>query len=183
MAVNLTATELAEAVGTDSTTATRLLAVATELVNRYAPDAPDAIANEGVIRAAGWLAEQPAAVDHGRDRRRYSDVLQPVDAIRAPALRRDGASLALEISPGGGNMTRRLALRRFPNEVVRRRQGPGGFNRVWRIRAGRRWSKQSIPARVLPLSLEDSDFVGGVSLARTPESFRAARDRAPPGPR
>ena len=61
MAVTITATELAEAVGTDSATATRLLSVATALVTRYAPDAPDAIANEGVIRAAGWLAEQPAA--------------------------------------------------------------------------------------------------------------------------
>ena len=61
MAVTLTAAELAEAIGTDSTTATRLLAVATELVNRYAPDAPGPMANEAVIRSAGWLAEQPAA--------------------------------------------------------------------------------------------------------------------------
>ena len=49
MAVTITAAQLAEAVGVDSTTATRLLAVATELVNRFAPDAPDAIANEGAI--------------------------------------------------------------------------------------------------------------------------------------
>ena len=61
MAVTITAAELAQAVGVDSTTATRLLAVATELVNRYAADAPGAIANEAVIRAGGWLAEQPAA--------------------------------------------------------------------------------------------------------------------------
>ena len=61
MAVTLTAAELAEAIGADSTTATRLLAVATELVNRYAPDAPGPMANEAVIRSAGWLAEQPAA--------------------------------------------------------------------------------------------------------------------------
>ena len=61
MAVTITAAELVEAIGTDTAPATRLLAVATQLVTRYAPDAPDAIANEGVIRAAGWLAEQPAA--------------------------------------------------------------------------------------------------------------------------
>ena len=39
MAVTLTAAQLAEAVGVDSTTATRLLAVAAALVGRYAPDA------------------------------------------------------------------------------------------------------------------------------------------------
>ena len=61
MAVTITATELAEAIGTDATTATRLLAVATELATRYAPAAPTAIANEAVIRTAGWLAEQPSA--------------------------------------------------------------------------------------------------------------------------
>ena len=61
MAVTLAAAELAEAVGVDSATATRLLAVATELVNRFAPDAPAEISNEAVIRCAGWLAEQPNA--------------------------------------------------------------------------------------------------------------------------
>ena len=65
MAVTLTAAELGQAVGVDSTTATRLLAVATELVTRYAPVAPQAIANEAAIRAAGWLAEQPAAAISG----------------------------------------------------------------------------------------------------------------------
>ena len=61
MAVIITAAQLAEAVGVDSTTAARLLAVAAALVERYAPDAPDAVANEAVIRTAGWLAEQPSA--------------------------------------------------------------------------------------------------------------------------
>ena len=61
MAVTLTSAELAEAVGVDSATATRLLAVATALVTRHAPAAPDAISNEAVIRTAGWLAEQPSA--------------------------------------------------------------------------------------------------------------------------
>ena len=61
MAVTITAAEVAEAVGVDPATATRLLAVVTELVNRFAPDAPDAIANEGAIRTTGWLAEQSSA--------------------------------------------------------------------------------------------------------------------------
>ncbi len=61
MAVTLTAAQLAEAVGLDSATAARLLAVAGALVERYAPDAPDAVANEAAIRTAGWLAEQPSA--------------------------------------------------------------------------------------------------------------------------
>ena len=61
MAITLTAAELAEAIGTDSTTATRLLAVATALVERYAPDAPPVIQNEATIRCSGWLAEQPSA--------------------------------------------------------------------------------------------------------------------------
>ena len=41
--------------------AERLLAVGSALVTRYAPDAPDAISNEAVIRVAGWLAEAPAS--------------------------------------------------------------------------------------------------------------------------
>ena len=61
MALTITAAQLAEAVGLDSKTAGRLLAVAAALVNRFAPDAPDAISNEAAIRTAGWLAEQPAA--------------------------------------------------------------------------------------------------------------------------
>ena len=58
---------------------------------------------------------------------------------------------------------RRLALRRFPNEVVRRRQGPGTRNFYGEFEPGP-VVETIYPARVLPLSLEDSDFVGGVSL-------------------
>ena len=60
-------------------------------------------------------------------------------------------------------MIRRLALRRFPNEVVRRRQGPGTINFYGEFEPGP-VVETIYPARVLPLSLEDSDFVGGVSL-------------------
>ena len=61
MAVTISVAALAEAVGIDSDMATRLLAVASELVNRHAPYAPVAIQNEAAIRTAGWLAEQPSA--------------------------------------------------------------------------------------------------------------------------
>ena len=58
---------------------------------------------------------------------------------------------------------RRLALRRFPNEVVRRRQGPGTRNDYGQFEPGA-VAETIYPARVLPLDLEDSDFVGGTSL-------------------
>ena len=58
---------------------------------------------------------------------------------------------------------RRLALRRFPDEVVRRRQGQGAFNDFGEYETAGP-VETIFPARVLPLSLEDSDFVGGVSL-------------------
>ena len=58
---------------------------------------------------------------------------------------------------------RRLALRRFPQEVVRRRQGRGAFNDYGEFAPGA-IMETIFPARVLPLSLEDSDFAGGVSL-------------------
>ena len=56
MAVTLDAAGLASAAGIDSAAATRLLPVATEHVTRYAPDAPDAVADEAVIRFAAYLA-------------------------------------------------------------------------------------------------------------------------------
>ena len=62
MAVTLTAAQLAEAIGSDTETATRLLSVCTELVNNFAAGAPDTVANEAVIRTAGWLNEQPPGV-------------------------------------------------------------------------------------------------------------------------
>ena len=60
-------------------------------------------------------------------------------------------------------MTRRLALRRFPNEVVRRRQGPGEWNIYGQFDPGK-IMETIYPARVLPLTLEDRDFAGGVAL-------------------
>ena len=57
----LTADELAAAIGADLATATRLAPVVHELVNGYARTAPGPLRREAMIRAAGWLAEQPMA--------------------------------------------------------------------------------------------------------------------------
>ena len=92
MAVTITAAELAEAVGVDSTTATRLLAVAAELVTRYAPHAPDAISNEAVIRCAGWLSEQPAAAITGESE---GDIRTSYAPTMQSALRHSGAMALL----------------------------------------------------------------------------------------
>ena len=90
MAVTLTAADLAAAVGADDTTAGRLLGVAKTLVEGWAPDAPEAIQNEAVIRAAGWLNEHPASgamlVEVGGISTRYAS---PANA--ASALRHSGA--------------------------------------------------------------------------------------------
>ena len=59
MAVTLDATALATAIGADSTVAARLLSVATEAVEAYAPEGPDETHNEAAIRMAGWLYAHP----------------------------------------------------------------------------------------------------------------------------
>ncbi len=48
--------------GVDDEPVQRVGAVAAALVERYAPAAPQAVKDEAVIRAAGWLADQPPAV-------------------------------------------------------------------------------------------------------------------------
>ena len=53
---------LSDAIGeTVEETLDRLGSTAAALVERYAPDAPQAVKNEASIRAAGWLVEQPSA--------------------------------------------------------------------------------------------------------------------------
>ena len=60
MAVTLDATTLATVIGSDAATATRLLPVVTELVQDYAPLAPEALQNEACLRCAGWLYGHPS---------------------------------------------------------------------------------------------------------------------------
>ena len=59
MAVTLTRQELATAIRATADVAGRLLPVATELVERYAPNAPPSVQDEAVIRTSGWLVQQP----------------------------------------------------------------------------------------------------------------------------
>ena len=92
MAVTLTAAQLAEAVGVSSTTAGRLLAVASALVERYATDAPHAISNEAAIRTAGWLAEQPAAAIRAETE---ADISTSYAPSMQSALRHSGAMALL----------------------------------------------------------------------------------------
>ena len=55
MAVTIEAADLAGPAQVDVAAATRLLPVATALVERYAPEAPEALQNEAAIRICGWL--------------------------------------------------------------------------------------------------------------------------------
>ena len=60
MAVTISAADLGDAAQLSPDQATRLLSVATALVERYAPDAPEAIQNEAAVRCAGWLGHTAA---------------------------------------------------------------------------------------------------------------------------
>ena len=92
MAVTLDATALAEALAVNQALADRLLPVAVALVTRYAPEAPDTIANEAVIRCAGWLSEAPAS---GARMERVGDISTTWTASATGALRSSGAMALL----------------------------------------------------------------------------------------
>ena len=64
MAVTLTVDQLRDGIragDTQQETAilTRLLSVGTALVQKHAPNAPEAVQNEAVVRLAGYLFDQP----------------------------------------------------------------------------------------------------------------------------
>ena len=85
MAVTLTPIELSESIrlggsAEETAQATRLLAYATEAVQKHAPDAPHPVHNETVTRLAGYLYDQPTA---------------PTGAGHANALRNSGAASML----------------------------------------------------------------------------------------
>ena len=92
MAVTITATQLATATRSTADVAGRLLPVATELVERYAPDAPDAVADEAVIRCAGYLAQQPS---DARRSTTVGGVSSSWAATHVSALRHSGAMALL----------------------------------------------------------------------------------------
>ena len=71
MAVTITDADLASAIGSDTATATRLLAVATEVVTRYAPDAPRRHPQRGrdpACRVAVAVSPRRPAVIRGGER-------------------------------------------------------------------------------------------------------------------
>ena len=92
MAVTLTAAELADGTGATIERATRVLAVAVQLVTDYAPQAPTEALNEAVIRFAGYLM----ASDFGAVR---AESLGPQSAEyvvnHSPAFRNSGAAMLL----------------------------------------------------------------------------------------
>ena len=94
MAVTITIAELETALGMDTPTATRLLAVSTEVVNRFAPDAPDAISNEAVIRVSGWLFSQPSASIRSESQ---GDISTSYATGNLSALRHSGAMALLSL--------------------------------------------------------------------------------------
>ena len=55
---------------------------------------------------------------------------------------------------------RRLSLRRFPHEIVRRRQAPGQFNRAGEFVPGA-VTEAILPASIQPAKLEDLDLPEG----------------------
>ena len=93
-------TLFAEAYAAASVAGRRTFPVVAALVDRYAPDAPDAISNEAAIRVAGYLAYQPP---DARQSEQYS-VLGVQFSIRhnprqLSALRDSGAmALAIAVS-------------------------------------------------------------------------------------
>ena len=104
MAVTITADAFADAIGFQPRIdPVRLLAVATEIVTRYAPDAPDVIQNEAVIRTAAWLADSPASgfYESKRGESMYN-ILRPA---LTSALRSSGAmSLLRPYKPVGAGV-------------------------------------------------------------------------------
>ena len=103
MAITLTALELAAAMRIGDTPeelaeATRQLAFASEAVTRHAPDAPDVIQNEAVIRLAAYNYDRPFAASDGR----YSNALRFSGAAAALLpYREHGAGATTSTNSGG----------------------------------------------------------------------------------
>ena len=92
MAVDLTAATLAVTLGVQEPVATRLLAVATAHVERFAPAAPGAVQNEAIIRFSGWLNESPVS---GARREDIGDVSTAYSPAMTDGFRASGAMALL----------------------------------------------------------------------------------------
>ena len=91
-ALTIATAELAAALDLDATAdeviVRRIGATAAALVERFAPDAPDPIRSEAVIRCAGWLLDAPSA---GIKRDSVGPLDQSFSPLMTGALRASGA--------------------------------------------------------------------------------------------
>ena len=94
MAVTLTVAEFQEELGASipDTALQRHLDAASRLVQEYAPDAPETLQNEAVVRAAAWLVETPAASKRSE---RVGELETEYAASMNNALAHSGASALL----------------------------------------------------------------------------------------
>ena len=92
MAVTLTEVKMRRALEAHPAMAERLHPVAVALVERYAPDAPEDVANEAVIRVAGWLYESPSS---GVRSESVGDISTSWSPNMTSALRHSGAMALL----------------------------------------------------------------------------------------
>ena len=88
----ITAAEIAAETGVSVARAGKLVVAATALVERYAPEAPEAIRDEATIRTAGWLAEQPAGAVRSES---VGDISTAFAPAMTSALRHSGAMALL----------------------------------------------------------------------------------------
>ena len=102
MAVTLTAAQLQAALGITDEVATRLLKVATILVERFAPGAPSQIQDESTIRTAGYLNEMPNAASPFRNGRRSDYRIRCNSRFGSEAFWSYGAAVTLEESRRAG---------------------------------------------------------------------------------
>ena len=121
MAVTLTVVQLRDALRLGASTtemaeATRLLAYATAAVTKHAPDAPDAVQDEAVIRLAAYLFDQPTAgryTGHANALRNSgaASILLPYRVHRAgsTAGAAAAASTTTPSGPGDDDVARRAA--------------------------------------------------------------------------
>ena len=80
---------LAAILGTDNTTAARLLPAAAAMVHRFAPGAPSSVLREGLIRVASFLLNQPAAAVRSE---KIGEVEQEFAPSLAAVMRHSGAA-------------------------------------------------------------------------------------------
>ena len=165
MAVTITAAELAEAVGTDSATATRLVGRGDGIGDAIrAGRAGRDCQRRGDPRGSGWLAEHPAAaITSETEGDIRTSPMQPVydnprfDIPAGWPCCRPGRSA------GRARYDAAACLAAFPERGRSPAPGAGRLQRVWRIRDGRRGRNN----------------LSGAGIAVVPGGFRFCWRRVP----